>query len=136
MFKLNRKVEYALIALKHMSQKAPGKLTTAKEICEAYHTPFDPTARVLQLMVQQNILRAEQGVYGGYQITKDLSKVSLGQLYAAIEGPLEISSCIISGHLTCDINKSCTLMGPIRKLNEKIAGLFYTIKLAEFLELR
>ena len=58
MFKINRKLEYALISLRHMSTKSPGQLTSAKEICDIYHTPFDPTSRVLQIMAQHEIVRA------------------------------------------------------------------------------
>lgn len=64
MFKINRKIEYALIALKHMSHKKPGQLTSAKEICDIYRTPFDPTSRVLQILSQNGILQAEQGARG------------------------------------------------------------------------
>ena len=60
MFKINRKIEYALIALKHMSAKSPGQLTSAKEVCDIYSTPFDPTSRVLQIMTQHEVLHAEQ----------------------------------------------------------------------------
>src|SRR3954462_3369914 len=103
MFKINRKIEYALIALKHMSLKAPGQLTSAKEICDIYHTPFDPTARVLQIMAQHEILRAEQGAHGGYQILKDLSKVTLYELTEMIEGPMTIVNCFHSDYSHCEM---------------------------------
>ena len=80
MNKINRKVEYALIALKHMRGKAPGELTSAKEISSIYGSPFDVTARVMQVLTQKNILRSEQGAHGGYQITKDLNRVSVYDL--------------------------------------------------------
>ena len=34
MVRLNRKIEYALVALKYMTGKIPGELTTAKEISD------------------------------------------------------------------------------------------------------
>lgn len=133
MFKINRKVEYALIALKHMSQKAPGQLTSAKEICDIYHTPFDPTSRVLQIMTQDEILRAEQGAHGGYQILKDLSRVTLKNLSDIIVGPIEIASCFHGNYSHCELTNSCSVIGPLLNLNEKISELFTTIKVADLL---
>lgn len=67
MFKINRKLEYALIALNHIGSVEKGELTTAKEICDTYNIPFDPTSRVLQIMTQKKILQAAHGVNGGYR---------------------------------------------------------------------
>ena len=53
MLKMNRKVEYALIALKYVAYEDPDKLVSVKEICEKYRTPFDVTSRVMQLLVKQ-----------------------------------------------------------------------------------
>ena len=136
MFKINRKIEYALIALKHMSAKAPGQLTSAKEICDIYRTPFDPTSRVLQIMVQHGIVRAEQGAHGGYQITKDLSKITLGDLSDIITGPIEIASCFHGDYSHCELNSSCSVIGPMLNLNEKISGMFHTLKISELISIR
>jgi len=39
MLKITRKVEYALIALRHMQEKEKDELTNAKEIAEQYGMP-------------------------------------------------------------------------------------------------
>ncbi len=134
MFKINRKIEYALIALKHMSHKLPGQLTSAKEICDIYHTPFDPTSRVLQILVQHEVLRAEQGVHGGYQILKDLSKVTVGNLSDMIVGPIQIANCFHGDYSHCELNTCCNVIGPMMNLNEKISQFFHTFKVDELIE--
>ncbi|MBP9855049.1 MAG: Rrf2 family transcriptional regulator [Candidatus Omnitrophica bacterium] len=134
MFKINRKIEYALIALKHMSHKGPGQLTSAKEICDIYHTPFDPTSRVLQIMAQQEILQAEQGAKGGYQIICDLSKLSLCDLSLIIVGPIEIASCLHGDHSSCEINHTCQIISPMLSLNESVNKLFSSISIGQLLE--
>jgi len=136
MFKINRKLEYALIALKYMSRKTPGQLTSAKEICDLYHAPFDPTSRVLQIMAQQGLLHAEQGAHGGYQISKDLGKVTLGNLSRMITGPIKIASCFSGNYSHCELNGSCSVIGPMLNLNERIVGMFDEIDVADLIETR
>ncbi len=136
MFKINRKLEYALISLRHMSAKAPGQLTSAKEICDIYHSPFDPTSRVLQVLAQHEIVRAEQGAYGGYQILKDLSKITLYDLTEIIEGPLQIVNCFHGNYSHCDITSSCNVISPMLNLNERIAAFFKTINVKELIQSR
>ena len=136
MFKINRKLEYALISLRHMSAKSPGQLTSAKEICDIYHTPFDPTSRVLQIMAQHDIVRAEQGAHGGYQILKDLSKVSLQDLTNMIEGPIQIVNCFHGNYSHCDITASCNVISPMLNLNERISTFFNTINVQELISSR
>ena len=134
MFKINRKLEYALIALRHMSRKLPGQLTSAKEICDIYQSPFDPTSRVLQIMAQHEILRAEQGAHGGYQILKDLNRVNLYDLAQMIEGPIQIVNCFHGNYSHCDMTSSCNVISPMLNLNERIAGLFKTISVKDLIE--
>ena len=136
MFKINRKIEYALIALKHMSLKSPGQLTSAKEICDIYRTPFDPTSRVLQIMVQHEILHAEQGVKGGYQIIKNLTKISMKDLSDIIVGPIEIANCFHHNYSQCEMTHTCHIIAPMLNLNENINKLFNTVMVSELLQSR
>ena len=134
MFKINRKLEYALIALRHMSSKAPGQLTSAKEICDIYRSPFDPTSRVLQIMVQHEVLRAEQGSHGGYQITKDLAKLTLFELAEMIEGPIQIVNCFHGNYSHCEMTSSCNVISPMLNLNDKIGKFFETISVKDLIQ--
>jgi len=133
MFKINRKLEYALISLRYMSTKAPGQLTSAKEICDTYHTPFDPTSRVLQIMAQHEIVQASQGAYGGYKILKNLSKITLYELTQIIEGPLQIVNCFHGNYSHCDMTASCNVISPMLNLNERISVLFKDITVSDLI---
>jgi Rrf2 family protein len=132
MNKINRKLEYALMALKYMSRKIPGELTSAKEVSDSFHTPFDATARVMQQMAQKGgIIRAEYGANGGYQITKDLSKVSIHELVEIIEGPTALVKCLNKGE--CDIHGTCNIVSPIKALNSKLTDFYKSVSLKDLL---
>ena len=134
MFKINKKMEYALIALKYMRQKQPAQLTSAKEISSVFNIPFAPTARVLQIMSQHGILRAAQGVHGGYRLEKNLTDLSLGDLNNVIAGPIQITTC--SAHAgSCELTALCKMDRSMNNLNNKLQNLFNTINLEEFFDL-
>lgn len=135
MNKIHRKLEYALIALKHMNQKRPGELTTVKEICQKYSTPFDATARVMQQMVQGQFLKSEQGAYGGYVIQRDLSKLSLREVISCVVGPVEIAKCMAdpATETPCEIRETCNIMTPITVLNEKLVRFYEEINILDLL---
>lgn len=132
MNKLNRKVEYSLMALKHMSRKVPGELTSAKEVSDSYHAPFDATARVMQLMAQKGWLKSEQGATGGYQITKDLSKLTLADLMEVIQGPTQITKCM-GKEEPCEMQVSCNIISPVANLNLRLNDFYKSVTLKELL---
>lgn len=134
MNKVHRKVEYALMALKHMIHKVPGELTTAKEIAETYQTPFDATARVMQVMAQKSWLKAEHGAFGGYQITRDLTKVSILDLIESILGPMEIAKCLQKKDDSCEIKTTCNIATPMSVLNQRLIDFYKSINIRELLD--
>ena len=128
MNKIHRRVEYALMALKHMQQKRPGQLTSAKEISDALGIPFDATSRSLQIMAGQRILQAEQGAHGGYLIVRDLERVTLYDLMEMILGSMGVAKCLNS---ICEIRSTCNIVSPVQTLNRKLGEFYRSLTLAE-----
>ena len=129
MFKIHKKVKYALTALKYMRKKPVKELSTAKEICAALKMPFDPTSRVLQIMTQKEILEAVQGAYGGYRLVGDLGKVSLYDLSRMVIGSISITDCT-SDDCECERLEACVLKAEMARLNARLVKLFKEIKIS------
>lgn len=134
MFKLNRKLEYALIALKHMVSKQSGELATAKEISTLYQTPFDATSRVLQIMASHHILKSEQGAHGGYYIIKDLSAVSFFDLAQQVLGTISMVDCLYEDDCRCELSKHCNIVSPIVWLSEKTKEFYKSLSVRDLLQ--
>ena len=132
MNRLNRKVEYALMALKLMAQKRPGELTSVKEVVEQTGCPFDATARVLQHLAQLEILRSEQGAHGGYVLVRDLNRVSLFELMEIILGPVAVAKCLHHG--TCDLKGTCNIISPVTTLNRKVSEFYQSLAVGDLLK--
>lgn len=130
MIKINRRVEYALMVLKLMKEKDSTELTTAREVCDRFETPFDTTAKVMQLMNTAGILHSHKGVKGGYTLARDLSQVSYMELVEMIEGKSFMMDCHEG---PCDLLHKCNISQPIKRLNDYLINIFNALSLNELL---
>jgi Rrf2 family protein len=130
MIKINRKVEYALMVLKFMSEKQVDELTTAREVCDQFKTPFDTTAKVMQQLNLAGILVSMKGVKGGYYLNCDLSQLSYLQLVELIEARKFSLDCHEG---PCELLGSCNISGPIKRLNDYLTSIFSTLSVKELL---
>ena len=128
MLKLTRKLEYALIALRHMQMKGD-RLTTTKEIADLYTIPRELLAKTLQQMARLKYIDAVQGPLGGYRIYKSLTNISLTQFVEQLEGPLGIVNCSISND--CIQLNNCNIRMPINKINDNIRSIFNDIPITD-----
>lgn len=134
MNKINRKLEYALIGLKHMRAKQPGELTTVKEIAAVYGCPFEATSKVMQVLAGRGLVRSEQGAHGGYQLVKDLNRVSLYEVMEMVVGRVEIAKCMHQAEGGCDLRGSCNVVSPIENLNRKLIEFYRGLMVGDLLD--
>ena len=128
MLKITRKTEYALIALKHLQMNS-NNLISAKEISNKYLIPKQLLAKILQQMSKLNYINAIQGVYGGYQINKNLNNISLTKFIEDLEGPIAMVDCSLN--IDCLQIENCNIKTPINKINDNIRSILNNISLHE-----
>ena len=86
MLKLTRKVEYSLMALRHMQGKSINSVSSTREIANQYNIPVEILAKTLQHMANVNIIEAINGPRGGYRIKAKLKNINLVDFFEKVEG--------------------------------------------------
>ncbi len=140
MIKLNRTTEYGLIALRHMSRKSGGAVTSAREIADTYGLPFEITAKTLQRLKDTGLIQSVQGARGGYALKKSLDEVTLADFLREMEGPQAVVACAsiesgpgVSGHACdCEYDSKCQIGPAMKNLNNKVLQFLSGIRLSEF----
>lgn len=132
MNKMSKKMEYALMALRLICAKPEGSLTSAKEVSEQMHIPFEVTARVLQSLSSRGLLKAEYGVSGGYALARPLHEISVHDLNEMLEGHVVLTKCL-AHKVSCEISETCNITSPILTLNNKVTEFYKSISLQEVL---
>ncbi|MGB5873963.1 MAG: Rrf2 family transcriptional regulator [Bacteroidota bacterium] len=132
MVRLSKRVEYGLIAMKHIATRRGGDLVTAKEIAEKYKIPYELLAKVLQRLSKSGLIVSVHGVHGGYSLAGNPAEIPLSSIINAIEGARPvIAQCLSQGPESCDVFDVCTIKIPLTKVQSNIERAFNTMMLSE-----
>jgi Rrf2 family protein len=121
MLQLSKKVEYGLIALRHMAMNPIGQVFTAKEIAATYAIPYELLAKVLQKLTKAGTIVSTQGMHGGYSLAQKPDKIQVSQIINIIEEEKPtIAECYADGGENCSIFDACTIRKPLGKMQHNL----------------
>lgn len=123
MFRVNKKLEYGVIALLYLS-RLDETVASAREISKDCGIPLALLSKVLQTMKNARLLTAVHGNHGGYALSRPLADINLLQLTQVLVGPIQVAECFSPGKVTCPAYEACTIVTPMTKLNQRIVDLF------------
>ena len=135
MLQIPKKVEYALIALRHIATQVNGSVITAKEISDRYHIPYEVMAKVLQRLAREGLVVSHQGVHGGYTLVRKTSDIFISDVFHAVEGKANVAlvQCEAESPENCSIHTTCTIKDPLVKIQVGINQMFQHMTVSEML---
>ena len=132
MVRLSKKVEYGLIAIRHIAARSSGHIVTAREIADVYHISHELLAKVLQKMAKANLIVSHQGVYGGYTLGRNPSEITVSRIINVIEGNVPmITQFMVDGPDSCGVFDVCTIKSPLHRVQANIERAFESMTLSE-----
>ena len=108
---------------------ADGARLTAAAIAERLAASEAHLAKVLQRLAKAGLVRGTRGPHGGFMLTKPAARITLRQVYEAIEGPLGVRSCMIDSPV-CG-KTECQLGDLFERLSEEASGTLGKMTLAD-----
>ncbi|MCG8453380.1 MAG: Rrf2 family transcriptional regulator [Spirochaetales bacterium] len=132
MFRFNKDMEYALISLVEMSRLPEDELVSARELSERYSIPFKLLARILQKLGSDGIVAATKGPKGGYRLTADPQKLTLGTVIRAVRGDERIADCLEADGHCAQEDCGCIIKPIVRVFQEKWVAFVENTTLDEF----
>lgn len=133
MLRLTKKIEYGLIALKHINCKSKDNIYNAKEIAECAQIPKELLAKVLQQLTRAEIIRSVQGPRGGYVLTCALHEISLAKFITVLEGEYGLVQCASETEDNCYLIDCCNIRSPLLRINQQLKTFLDNIYLDEIL---
>jgi Rrf2 family protein len=129
MLNINKTIEYALIAIRHINNNSKNKLCTSREIANIYNIPQEILAKTLQKLCKKGYLLSRKGINGGYALNKNLETINLIDFIESIEGPIGVVQC--SNDIDCEIVDNCNIKNPMNQINKNIRRTLSELNLYE-----
>jgi len=76
-----------------------GRIVKVKEITEKFGVSFHHLRKVMLRLEKEGLVIATQGPRGGYKLARPPSKISLLEIFEAIEGKFPSSNCIFGNKI-------------------------------------
>ena len=120
MFRLSKKADYGLIALKHLARHTEESVS-AREIAREYRIPAELLAKILQRLARKGLVLSQQGTHGGYVLARDPSQISIVDVIEALDGPIGITPCERGS--SCDQLELCSVRDPLMTVRAKMVRI-------------
>ena len=130
MLRLSKKVDYALLAMRHLAAHTDRGATSARELAEAYDIPLELLAKVLQRLVHGGLLESHQGIRGGYGLARVAASITVADVIQAVDGPLRVTACSDLDH-SCEQYAKCNIRDPLWKIKDRIVAALSATSVAE-----
>jgi FeS assembly SUF system regulator len=102
--------DHAIVVLAHLARTAHVCVHPAKEIADATRIPLPTVQKVLKQLSRESLLISTRGARGGYSLARDPAAMSVAQVVEAMEGPLALTTCALTGE-GCSDDHDCQVAG-------------------------
>ena len=129
MIKIGKLADYALLITDYLALSAD-TLCTTEELSKATHLPVATVRKLLKKLVDARLVKSYRGSNGGYQLSSPAKEISIANVIVAVEGPIAITECAISGG-TCGLSNECHLKDNWGILNKFFVDTLTNISIAD-----
>lgn len=106
-------------------------LISVVDIAESYNVSKHHVSKVLQRLVKDGFLISTRGPAGGFKLKRPASDISMLQIYECIEGPIQISKCVMENPI-CPLDK-CLMSNIIYRLSTELRDYLAAQHLSAFI---
>ncbi len=104
-----------------------------KEIAQEQDVPYHFLSKILQKLVQHNILQSIKGAHGGFCLKPDADKLNLLEVVSIIDGDLLFNRCVF-GLKQCSDKTPCTIHHKYKHIREEIKTTLSNKSVAEHIK--
>ncbi|MBI5642387.1 MAG: Rrf2 family transcriptional regulator [Deltaproteobacteria bacterium] len=129
--RLSTKGQYAVRAMVNLACHSGDKPVTLKDISLEEGISLSYLEQLFVKLRKGKIVKSVRGPGGGYVLGKPPAKISVGEVIAVVEEPLNPVACLDNGAVGCDRAERCITQKVWKGLAEKIAEFLNSVTIED-----
>ncbi|MDE3113818.1 MAG: Rrf2 family transcriptional regulator [Chloroflexota bacterium] len=132
-FHVSTRGEYGMRVMVELARRFGQGSVSLRSVAEGESLPEAYLEQLVASLRRAGLVSGKRGAGGGYQLAKDPSSVTAGDVVRALEGPIEPQVCTAEGDpiVNCPHEPKCGTRQLWVKLQATIAGALDSLTLAE-----
>ena len=132
---LRRNTDYAVRAMVHLARHWNNGSVATRRLADEEGISYQLACKLMQRLHKAGLVSSSMGPRGGFGLGRKPADINLGQVVAAIQGPLTVNRCVW-GIDVCRRQKTCPVSKKLIELQEHLDNYLQSITLEELLHSR
>lgn len=129
--RLSTKGQYAVRAIVNLACHSSERPVTLKDISAEEGISLSYLEQLFVKLRKGRIVKSVRGPGGGYVLAKPSSRISVGEIIAVVEEPMNPVACLDDDSAGCDRATTCTTQKVWRCLAQKIAEFLNSVTIED-----
>ena len=131
---ISTKGRYAIRVMLDIAQNDDGSYIPLKDIAERQDLSKKYLEIIAKELVAGGLLTGASGKGGGYRLSRDPDKYTIGEILELMEGTLSPVACLADKKYKCNRKKKCNTLPMWQEFDKLVHDFFHSKKLSDLLK--
>ena len=131
---ISTKGRYAIRVMLDIAQNDDGSYIPLKDIAERQDLSKKYLEIIAKELVAGGLLTGASGKGGGYRLSRDSDKYTIGEILELMEGTLSPVACLADKKYKCNRKKKCQTLPMWQEFDKLVHDFFHSKKLSDLLK--
>jgi len=134
--RLTSLADYAVVMMAAAARHPAGERLSATLLAEETGVPLPTAQKLIGRLAGAGLLHTARGTGGGFRLSRQAGEISLADIVEAVEGPIEMTSCVDAERHSCALESACQVRPHMSVVNVAVRGALQGVSLSSLAEVK
>ena len=134
--RLTSLADYAVVMMAAAARHPTGARLSATLLAGETGVPLPTAQKLTGRLASAGLLATARGTGGGFRLARAAGEISLADIVEAVEGPIEMTSCVDTLRHDCALESCCQVRPHMSVVNGAVRGALAGLSLSSLAEVK